>query len=86
MSTSRILLNLALGVGTLMLVQAGSVSQARADGAWCAEAGGRNSYSNCGYHTFAQCLAAISGVGGNCSPNPNAVAYEPPYRVQRIYR
>ena len=63
-----------------------SVSQARANGAWCAEAGGRNSYSNCGYHTFAQCLAAISGVGGLCSPNPKAVAYESPYRVQRIYR
>jgi hypothetical protein len=39
-----------------------------ADGAWCARdtKGG----TNCGFHTFAQCQADISGIGGSCSPNP----------------
>jgi hypothetical protein len=34
---------------------------------WCAtyRAGG----GNCGFSTFAQCQAAVSGVGGNCSEN-----------------
>jgi hypothetical protein len=42
---------------------------ARADGAWCARdsRGG----TNCGFHTFEQCMANISGIGGSCAPNPN---------------
>ena len=57
-----------------------AATSARADGpgAWCAEAGGRSEYRNCGYHTFQQCLAAISGVGTFCRPNPYLV---PSYRV-----
>ncbi len=37
---------------------------------WCAyyAIGG----TNCGFHSYAQCQAAISGVGGSCSPNPSA--------------
>jgi hypothetical protein len=42
---------------------------AHADGAWCARdtRGG----TNCGFHTFAQCQADISGIGGSCSLNPS---------------
>lgn len=43
---------------------------ARADGPWCAYYSGKGSATNCGFHSYAQCLAAISGVGGVCSPNP----------------
>ena len=25
---------------------------------------------NCGFATFQQCLAVVSGVGGSCSPSP----------------
>jgi hypothetical protein len=36
-------------------------------GPWCAyyddQDGG---FTNCGFATFQQCLAAVSGVGGNC--------------------
>ena len=39
---------------------------------WCAYYGPW-SY-NCGFTTFRQCLATISGVGGACRPNP----YEAP--------
>jgi len=47
-------------------------TQARADGAWCA----RDSLgcTNCGFHTFAQCQANVSGTGGSCERNPNRVA------------
>jgi hypothetical protein len=47
--------------------------QAHADGAWCARdtRGG----TNCGFHTFAQCQADISGIGGSCSLNPSFQGY-----------
>jgi hypothetical protein len=55
------------------------VGEAKAqEGAWCAYGGGRNDYENCGYYTLRQCLAAISGVGGACRPNPRG-GYGPPY-------
>lgn len=62
------------------------------EGAWCAEQGGQhNPYRNCGYHTFRQCQAAISGVGGSCSPNPRVITYavedEDGVRIhRRVYR
>jgi len=38
---------------------------------WCAyyndQEGG---FTNCGFVTFQQCLAALSGVGGSCGANP----------------
>jgi hypothetical protein len=37
---------------------------------WCAYYTGQG--SNCGFHSYAQCQAAISGVGGSCSPNPSS--------------
>ena len=43
---------------------------AAAQGAFCAEQGGRSGYRNCGYYTYGQCRAAVSGVGGYCYPNP----------------
>ena len=35
--------------------------------AWCAHYD--VSTSNCGFHTYQQCLATISGIGGYCAPN-----------------
>lgn len=53
-----------------------SASESRAtEGLYCAQDGGRNSYTNCGYYTFQQCIAAISGVGGYCMRNPAVQAY-----------
>jgi len=52
----------------LMALPAGP-AQAQ-EGAWCAFAGGRGAYENCGYYTFQQCLDAVSGVGGACMRNP----------------
>ena len=61
---------------------------------FCAVAGGYNSYENCTYPSFAACRAAVSGVGGNCAPNPRFDGYArdryedapPPRRRPRGYR
>ena len=39
--------------------------------AWCAYYDG-NEGTNCGFATFEQCQADISGVGGYCAPHPDA--------------
>jgi hypothetical protein len=39
---------------------------------WCAHYGSwfNSDAVNCGFDTFQQCLATISGVGGTCRENP----------------
>lgn len=72
-------LNGMLALGVLALAASlAPTGQARAEGRWCAESGGRSAYTNCGYYTFQQCLAAVNGVGGSCRPNPRYYA-EPRY-------
>jgi uncharacterized protein DUF3551 len=41
--------------------------------AWCSEYS-RGGGTNCGFYTFDQCLANISGIGGRCYPNPYIAA------------
>ena len=36
---------------------------------WCAQYSGKGG-SNCGFHSFQQCQAAVSGRGGFCMQNP----------------
>ena len=61
--------------------------------AFCAYGGGGRSgaYENCGYYTWEQCLAAISGVGGFCQLNPHNPKYwgagpPPPPRYKKYRR
>jgi hypothetical protein len=56
-------------IAVLLAIAPFTGSAARAEGQWCAYY--RQSGTNCGFHSFAQCLATISGVGGDCLPNPN---------------
>jgi len=55
---------------------------------WCAHYGGGSSGGamNCGFTTFQQCLATVSGIGGFCEVNTQ---YQPPpgphVKVQRRY-
>jgi hypothetical protein len=45
--------------------------------AYCAYGGGGRGgggYENCGFHTWDQCLANISGMGGHCMRNPHEPA------------
>jgi hypothetical protein len=40
-------------------------------GPWCAYYDfGANGATNCGFSTYQQCLATVSGVGGSCGANP----------------
>ena len=61
----------AITAAALSLAAQATPAQAR-EYPWCAR------YDpwtmNCGFATFQQCLATISGVGGICTPNPRAVA------------
>jgi hypothetical protein len=36
---------------------------------WCAQYSGGDGGMNCGFTTFQQCLATISGIGGFCVQN-----------------
>ena len=55
-----------IGALALLVLVSGTATGAKA-AAWCAYYDA--STRNCGFHTFEQCRAAISGVGGYCSPN-----------------
>jgi Protein of unknown function (DUF3551) len=41
---------------------------ARADGPWCAYY--VKGATNCGFYSYEQCMADISGIGGSCVRNP----------------
>jgi hypothetical protein len=59
----------ALALAGLALIDAGS-ARAETASAWCAYYDDES--TNCGFATFAQCEADISGVGGFCSRNPES--------------
>jgi hypothetical protein len=54
---------------------------------WCAVYGGNFGGSNCGFLTWQQCMATVSGIGGFCQPNqfynPRASADRPRKQPQR---
>jgi hypothetical protein len=81
---------LIYGLGALwiaLLTQAGGISPAAAEPVypWCAHYGGRDmgGAANCGFSTYQQCMATISGMGGYCAENP---FYNPPQRPPRPAR
>jgi hypothetical protein len=55
---------------------------------WCAQYGGDGGGGrNCGFITFEQCMATVSGVGGFCERNQFYTGPErPPKRHKREYR
>jgi Protein of unknown function (DUF3551) len=55
----------AIAILSLML----AMTPARAEGSWCARYGGGSGGTNCGFYSFDQCMAAISGNGGFCRQN-----------------
>ena len=66
--------NILMAAGAAVALTWGAFvpTSAQAQGAFCAEQGGRSGYRNCGYYTYGQCRASVSGVGGYCYPNPEA--------------
>lgn len=54
---------------------------------WCAQYGVRGDGGrNCGFSTFEQCLATVSGVGGFCERNTFYTGPERPARKSRTKR
>jgi hypothetical protein len=48
-----------------------AAARAAANGSWCANYGtGLDGAINCGYTSFEQCRATVSGIYGFCTPNP----------------
>jgi hypothetical protein len=54
---------------------------------WCAQYMVQSGAKNCGFSTFAQCLADVSGIGGTCAMNPFFVQQPPaPSRARQRTR
>jgi hypothetical protein len=58
-----------------LIVAASPQAQAEVQYPWCAQYRRPLDATNCGFVSYRQCLATISGVGGICYRNP---AYPPP--------
>ncbi len=71
-------------IAALTLAAAARPGEAQVIYPWCAHYQGRDLGGawNCGFTTYAQCMATVSGIGGWCGVNP---WYEPPAdrRLQR---
>jgi hypothetical protein len=69
--TMRILMMLAVAVAMLSAGAGGGAKAEYRGDKWCAW---YDAYANnCGFATFEQCLATVSGAGGICRQNPNWV-------------
>lgn len=54
---------------------------------WCAHYLGRSGGGhNCGFVSFEQCLATVSGIGGTCQQNPFYAEPQPVPRRKRVQR
>lgn len=53
---------------------------------WCAHYMAPNTAHNCGFVTWEQCLATVSGIGGTCEANPYYVAPLAPNGRRRVPR
>jgi hypothetical protein len=80
----RRILPVAIAFAALSISNTG----ARADGTWCAHYGTGLEGMNCGFYSFEQCRATVSGVGGFCQANLSsayAAARQPRRRYRRNY-
>jgi uncharacterized protein DUF3551 len=62
---------MTLAVALALAATLGAAKPAAAtDYPWCAQYGGDDGGgTNCGFTTYQQCQATISGIGGSCTPN-----------------
>ena len=59
---------LAAAIVTALTLVAPTAGQAQIY-PWCAQYGGRDGGRNCGFVSYAQCMATVSGIGGFCERN-----------------
>ena len=57
-----------MGAVAMLFLMIVTTPSAQAEGSWCANYGG-NGGTNCGFYSFQQCMAAVSGTGGFCTQN-----------------
>ena len=53
---------------------------------WCAQYGTGMGGMNCGFVSFAQCMATVSGIGGFCIVNTQYQSPPGPHSQRRDYR
>jgi hypothetical protein len=75
---------LSLAVLTAAMA-AGSGTAAAQNYPWCAYYAGDFGGTNCGFSTYEQCLATISGIGGSCERNTQYLAPSGP-RATPVHR
>ncbi len=69
----RILVLCSLVIAVVFALDARTTAEAAT---WCAAY--RNGSTNCGFYTYEQCLAGLSGIGGSCSRNPSESGVKKP--------
>ena len=57
-----------MGAVAMLFLMIVTTPSAQSEGSWCATYGG-NGGTNCGFYSFQQCMAAVSGTGGFCTQN-----------------
>jgi hypothetical protein len=81
MRASLWVLGILAGAGAMTIVGAASTPAQAQNYPWCAHYGGMGGGGrNCGFSTFAQCMATVSGTGGFCNRNTQ---YRPPAGPRR---
>lgn len=84
---SALVLAGAAAIAALSLVTSVKTSEAQVIYPWCAHYGRTlGGAPSCGFVTFAQCMAAISGNGGFCDVNPWWQGPPPEQSDPRVYR
>jgi Protein of unknown function (DUF3551) len=76
-SVSKLIFGAAIkAIGVFAAVVCFEKPAAAQNYAWCAYYDfGQDGATNCGFSTFQQCLATVSGVGGTCGPIRNTRAH-----------
>jgi hypothetical protein len=85
-----------LMLGIVAVTSVGGTTAQAQNYPWCAYYGGQmGGSSNCGFVSFEQCMATLSGMGGFCDRNTqyvppagphSATAYRPRYRRHYSYQ
>jgi hypothetical protein len=74
---------LGIFTATLCVAQPAAAQNDR----WCAYYDlGMGGATNCGFSTYQQCTATVSGVGGSCGANPQYQPSRGSYRLPSHYR
>jgi Protein of unknown function (DUF3551) len=72
-------------VAALVMIPA-ALTQTPASASWCAQYSGGGGGESCGFSSFEQCQASVSGIGGFCRPSQyNNPGYASAGRKKRRY-